>query len=470
MQSMNFAPTPEQQACIDAFQTGQDLVIQAGAGAGKTSTLKLMAESSDKRGLYVAYNKAIQVDAASTFPDNTQCRTAHSLAYRTHAVPFKHRLNGPRVTTRDTARILGISSPIQITDEVSLAPWEAARLVMDTVSKFCNSADDEIGRQHVPFIPGAENMDAIRGHIAPLAVKAWADLTDKNGSLRFQHDHYLKMWALSKPRLNFEVIYFDEAQDANPVIAKVIADQTHAQRVVVGDSCQAIYGWRGAVDAMQQFDGVQLTLSQSFRFGPAIAEAANEWLDMLDAPLRISGFDKIESTVAHVQFPDAILCRTNAEAIAQALSYQAQGKRVALVGGTAQIKAMAEASIELMSGRGTSHPELCAFKTWGELVEYSNEAEGRDLKVFVKLIEAYGAQAVIEVANAATNEESADIIISTAHKAKGREWNTVKLASDFNPKNEDDEPMSRSEMMLLYVAVTRAKITLDKSAIEEVMI
>lgn len=462
---MSFDPTPEQQACIDAFVTGENMVIEAGAGTGKTSTLKLMAEATDRRGIYVAYNKAIATDAKTSFPDNVDCRTAHSLAYRTHAIPFKHRLNGPRVTLRDTVRILGISQPVQITDETALSPMDLARLAMDTVGRFCNSADPEITRNHVPFIPGAEDMDAIRGHVFPLAVKAWADICDKNGQLKFQHDHYLKMWALSNPVLNCKFVLLDEAQDANPVIAGVVEAQTHAQRVMVGDRCQAIYGWRGAVDAMSEFNGKRLILSQSFRFGPAIAEQANEWLSKLDAPLRLSGFDKIDSKVAPVETPDAILCRTNAEAIAQAMSYQDQGKTVALVGGADAIKRMAEAAQELQSGRHTSHPELVAFKSWQEVCEYAQEAEGRDLKVFVTLINNYGADAVIRVADGTVSEDRADIVISTAHKAKGREWDTVKIAGDFQPKDDSDEPMSRSEMMLLYVGVTRARLVLDNSAL-----
>ena len=45
------------------------------------------------------------------------------------------------------------------------------------------------------------------------------------------------------------------------------------------------------------------------------------------------------------------------------------------------------------------------------------------------------------------------------------EWNSVKIAPDFkepvDAETGEDKPMSRSEMMLLYVAVTRAQLTLD---------
>jgi len=39
-------PTPEQEAILDAVRQGDNLVIEAGAGTGKTSTLKLIAEAN----------------------------------------------------------------------------------------------------------------------------------------------------------------------------------------------------------------------------------------------------------------------------------------------------------------------------------------------------------------------------------------------------------------------------------------
>lgn len=87
------------------------------------------------------------------------------------------------------------------------------------------------------------------------------------------------MWQLSRSVIPAGFIMFDEAQDANPVTAFVVQDQDSAQVIAVGDSCQAIYGWRGAIDALSEWpaDG-RLHLTQSFRFGPAVAAEANKWL------------------------------------------------------------------------------------------------------------------------------------------------------------------------------------------------
>ena len=38
------------------------------------------------------------------------------------------------------------------------------------------------------------------------------------------------------------------------------------------------------------------------------------------------------------------------------------------------------------------------------------------------------------------DEDTADLIVSTAHKAKGREWDSVRIANDFKAPQEDEEP------------------------------
>lgn len=52
-------PTYEQTAAADASATGEHLVIQAGAGTGKTTTLTQLAASTSRRGLYIAFNRSI---------------------------------------------------------------------------------------------------------------------------------------------------------------------------------------------------------------------------------------------------------------------------------------------------------------------------------------------------------------------------------------------------------------------------
>lgn len=292
-------PTPEQIAIIDAYKTGKDLVIEAGAGCGKTSVLKMAAATTPgRRGLYIAYNKAIQVEAEKSFPKDVTCKTAHALAYGSVGRLYARRLRQPRMRAENVAKILRINEPLHVSDNF-ITPTHLARIVMSTVTKFTHSAHWDISYQRVPYIPGydRDTMDTLNEVIPPLAVKAWEDICRADGKLPFSHDCYLKIWALSRPQLPYEYILLDEAQDSNPPVAAIVEGQRNAQKILVGDSSQSIYGWRGAQDAMSKFDGTRLTLSQSFRFGKAVADEANKWLDYLDAPLRLSGFEQITSRV-----------------------------------------------------------------------------------------------------------------------------------------------------------------------------
>jgi N12 class adenine-specific DNA methylase len=467
-------PTAEQQAIIDACVSGQNLVIEAGAGTGKTSTLRMAsAAMTGRTGLYVAYNKAIANEARGSFPANVTCATAHSLAFQAIGRSYARRLNSKRLPAHEIAALLGIREPMQLGEEM-LTPPQLAGIVMGTVGRFCHSADHAISSAHVPPVNGAAGLRRaqLTQFIVPLAASAWTDLQRSDGRLPFSHDHYLKMWQLTQPRLNAGFVLFDEAQDADPVIAAIIQGQDGAQKIAVGDSCQAIYGWRGAVDALATWPADQrLYLSQSFRFGVPIAEEANKWLENLGAVLRLKGTPSITSAIGTVTTPDAVLCRTNAEAVSQSLALLEQGRRVALVGGGDDIKRLAEAARELQQRGHTSHPELAAFRTWSAVQRYVRDDEGgADLATFVRLVDAHGPEAVIRTIDQLSSEDTADVVVSTAHKAKGREWNQVLIAPDFRePANDKDTGqrgvIPRADAMLAYVAVTRAKERLDRGSL-----
>jgi hypothetical protein len=465
-------PTAEQVAIIDACVTGQNLVIEAGAGTGKTSTLRMAATKMRGRGLYIAFSRAIAGDAKKSFPRNVSCSTAHSLAFRAVGHQYKKRLDGPRMPAHQAAVLLGIDTAFVVSKEHTIEAPQLARLALETVAGYCRTADDEIGLQHVPEVNGVDGLAAaaLAETVLPYAVDAWADLRRLDGRLKFQHDHYLKIWALGRPHLAADFVLFDEAQDADPLIASVVQAQG-CQLIAVGDECQAIYGWRGAVDALATWPAQQrLYLSQSWRFGPAIADEANKWLSLLNARLRLSGNPHLGSTVAGLDRPKAILCRTNAEAMSQAMAAMDDGQRAGLVGGGATIRKMAEAAQKLQSGQRTDHPELFAFKTWAEVQEYvRHDQAGKDLAVFVRLIDEFGAEEIIVAADRLSDERYAEVVISTAHKAKGREWPTVKIGNDFRQPSagENGTPgrVPRGEAMLAYVAVTRAKQTLDRGGL-----
>lgn len=467
----SFSPIAEQLTALDLFKTGASLAIEAGAGAGKTSTLILLANSTNRRGQYIAFNKAIVTEAAAKMPQHVAANTAHALAFRSVGKRYAHRLRGGRLKSMELANRLGLD-PITVTvqdgNRKRLDRSYLAGLVMRSVERFCQSADPEPTERHVPYIdgidvpPGAyENNRLVAAAIVPAMRRAWADLVDPRGSLPYKHSHYLKAWQLSNPRIDAEFILFDEAQDANPVMVAVVAAQTHAQLVWVGDSQQQIYSFTGAVNALASVPAEQRAyLTQSFRFGPAVAEVANRVLNALDAELRIVGTESIPSVVEPVADPDGLLTRTNAAAVRHVLGAIEAGTPVHLVGGGGEVVAFARAARDLMSGGRTEHPDLACFDSWTEVREYvAQDEQGGDLRLLVSLVDEFGVDVILNALDRMPREEDAELIVSTAHKSKGREWAAVQLAEDFPA-----EPTGE-ELRLLYVAVTRARLRLDVSAV-----
>ncbi|WP_405621984.1 3'-5' exonuclease [Streptomyces sp. NBC_00076] len=96
-----------------------------------------------------------------------------------------------------------------------------------------------------------------------------------------------------------------------------------------------------------------------------------------------------------------------------------------------------------------------------------HDPASRDLQPSVELVDTHGPEAVIAAVDALTDENKAEVTVSTAHKAKGREWPEVRIADDFPPPPDSDqqdasgrpipEAVSDSDARLAYVAVTRAQ-------------
>ncbi|MFF5304813.1 UvrD-helicase domain-containing protein [Streptomyces sp. NPDC013161] len=480
--SGKYPPTAQQQEIITAAVEGKNVAVQALAGTGKTSTLVMIAAQMLERRIgYIAFNRAIADEAGQKFGRNVTARTSHSFALQDlRNTPYRQKVstagrNSGARRPKDVAAALGITAELRVGDPEGnvqhVRPEEIAKIVMGAVRRYRQSADAELGRQHLgekwAHVPAARTL-------LDYSRRAWADIADPNSNkIVFDHDDYLKIWALGNPRLNFDTIFFDEAQDINPVLKKVIQDQD-AQIIVVGDSNQAIYEFRGAIDALKDWPAdVVLPLTQSWRFGPAVAEVGNAYLALLESDLRLQGAPTLDTVLGTVEEPDAILTYTNVGAISAVFTGFEAGKRVALVGGGRDIEDIARAARDLQQGRRTAHPELSAFENWSEVKEYAeSDEDAQTLQTFVRLVDRYTPQGLLNMIRDLVPEEARaeetrpELVVSTAHKSKGREWDLVQIWNDFPQPKEDTKTgelllPAQDKLRLAYVAVTRARQRLD---------
>lgn len=478
-------PTAEQQAAVEAFATGQNVVITAGAGTGKTSTLRLLADRADRRGLYVAFNKAIAEEARHSFPSTVQARTAHSLAYgwaRRHCPATLDRMGGRTPWQRvaelvdvEPMRLATHTEPGRLFDQAAVTRW-----TMDMVRRYCQSSATELEVTHMPTVIGLD--EATRRQVGemllPKAAPLWADMIAPAGSAAVGHETYLKLWGLSQPSLPGNYILFDEAQDASPVIAAVVLAQA-AQLVFVGDQNQAIFGFTGAVDAMAAFDAPhRLALTQSWRFGQHVAYVANTALEALDAPLRLTGHPGVVSRVGPDDTARAVLCRTNTATIATVLDAHERRQAVHLLGGVQTAQRFVDGADQLIATGRSQHPDLIAFSSWDQAREYAeHDPRGQEVAALVGLVDDYGTRVLQQaLERCVPTEAAAQVVVSTVHKAKGREWPSVRIDSDFDIEpaladvhhtDDSTRQQARAELMLAYVALTRCQVQLDPGTVAD---
>lgn len=459
--------TPEQQQIVRS--TARRLRVQAYAGTGKTATLVAYAQARpDQRILYLAFNKPIQREAARRFPRHVTCLTTHALAYRHIGRAFQ-----------DAGR-LGSLGASDLMDRFDLAPVDARR-VLDTLESFLRSADPRPSGRHLP----PDLIEADRTPVVRLAAWAWEAMQARDGDLPMTHDGYLKLYQLGRPDLSqtFDLLLFDEAQDANEVTLDLIGQQRLPQ-VVVGDTHQSIYAFRGAVDALSRFEADEtLRLTQSFRFGPGAAAVATALLAGLKGESVPVVGQPDRETVFEVDRnrPYTVIARTNATVFAEAVALLGT-TRFHLIGGVASYPFDRLVDVHhLLSGQPGAVRDgfLKRQRTASRLEAYAAEVDDKELLMLLKVARDHGAQTPDLVrrlqAEATADAQDAQVCLTTAHRAKGLEFEQVVLADDFPSFISDeglaqraDTPERVQELNLLYVAVTRARhaIELNRQALE----
>jgi superfamily I DNA/RNA helicase len=284
------------------------------------------------------------------------------------------------------------------------------------------------------------------------------------------HDGYLKLWSISRPSLKYDFILLDEAQDTNAAVIDALSAQ-RVQTVYVGDKYQQIYGFRGAFNAMEKIHvPTECALTTSFRFGEAVADIANALLGKFGEARRILGNPVKKSTINTMAGTTKIY-RTNMGLLSGLAATLGNGGKPFLAGGVGDLSALLNDVALMQSGQpAISNSDFFGFKNWHDLVSFAKTLEGASYQTEVQIFETYGVQQLkLMLERVEKNASDADVILTTAHKSKGKEWAHVEVCDDFatkhrmeyfqQPTYSFDDP-SVEEITLLYVALTRAQESL----------
>lgn len=466
-------PTPEQQAVID--DQSDVVVAKALAGSGKTTTSVGFTEARPhEKTLYVCFNKQNAEEARGRFPQHVTCRTSHSIAYA-------------RLDERTRARVPRSWNARVILDDLQAltgrAPqWAEAAIIArlfqdffaDTAPKVDVDLHSSRARAHDPNVRPLKLNDCARQ-----ANILWADMCNPNGRCRIPHDGYLKNFVLGRPRLGFDRVIFEEAQDGNPLMNALVRQQVEygAKLLILGDEHQSIYQFRGAYNAFGDLpEGASVhTLTNTWRFGPNTAGQVNLLLAAFkpDEAARIVGCG--EDRPWDDRTVTTHLARTNAQLFEMAVAHverHDQG-RIHWVGGIHGYRVhMLLDAYALWEGRKSEVQDelLRRFNTWEELHQYAEATQDPDARILHRLVEDYRHRIPELVeridARVAPTLEGASISLGTGHKSKGLEFPQVQLCDDFDKSFErvlaayemnEAGPDEEQEINLLYVALSRGK-------------
>ncbi|XP_050414596.2 F-box DNA helicase 1 [Patella vulgata] len=467
--------------------------IVAFAGTGKTTTLVRYTQlRPNLRFLLVVYNKSVCEHAKTKFPSNVTIKTGHGLAFGVTGRRYKaaNKLNSYGL------KVYSVAMELQNIKGENL--YVRAKFVLETLNNFLSSSDKTVNIDHAPsFHRNDDGVIKVIEDSSKLiyvndAAYLWRRMKDYNDKkIGMTHDGYLKLYQLQEPQLSdYDVILIDEAQDLTPSVIDIMLQQRQT-KILVGDPHQQIYSFRGAVNAMQHIPSTKtFYLTQSFRFGPEIAHVAACCLQLLKKVTEktIVGHGKPGKITGETIGQLAIIARCNftlfAEAVKKCCYSNMENQKVGFVGGTdgfgfpiiQDIYTLMMPSHERIAAkREIRNSFIARFKTIGDLEKYATKAMDPELLGKIKIVKTYNHNLpghIDKILSKTIKDISvADVVFSTAHKAKGLEFSTVKVTDDYTYLGPGSSvvlgpgPIPYDESNLLYVAITRAKQALQLSPV-----
>ncbi|OUI88263.1 hypothetical protein HK11_07510 [Acetobacter sp. DmW_043] len=426
--------TPEQTAVIARSPT-ESFKVVAGAGCGKTSTLVMFSTQWARyRGLYLAFNASIAREARGRFGRHVEARTAHAYAFAALNIGSleRSRLTG-RYTTRHVRQLekeLGIK-----------APPGSAGIALQTLSAFLVSAGTKLTQAHCPEQDMARNRD-----IRTFVAEAFRYIMRyERHDFPITHDVYLKRFEMEGQITGYDYIMVDEAQDLNPVLFSIL-EKSGLPVVAAGDPHQSIFAFRGAVDAMSALHVPALPLSRSWRFGEPVAQLASRVLSCHSVPPRypLHGNPAVKSAIHLYQgkirpsHETLVMARTNIRLFE---SLALIDRPFHVLGGIQDMVQDIRAALSLYRQSIGAPPSQAGqgrlpFSSWAELLA-AREGDTADpmARKLVTIIEKHGSDLDTKIGVIQSlhrdDPEEVSLICSTAHKAKGREFETVMMLDDF---------------------------------------
>src|SRR5271166_717215 len=461
--------------CEAVSELQENLLIQAVAGSGKTTTIIEALRYAPGSSLFMAFNKAIAEDIRQRAPAG-DVKTLNALG---HGLVMGNR--GGKLNARKSLdiikKIMGDSSDFKdhgytLSRVVGLMKNCAFGIYSDVDSQEIIDLIEAYAFE-IPF----EKLS----DFAIICREAFEQSRLKEDEFDFDDQLWLPVannWAFPA----YDNVFIDESQDLSP-IQHLMAQRLNAQGgrlVAVGDRHQAIYGFRGAshnsMDELKQMFGMaELPLSISYRCSQSVVLAAQQfcyeiqWRDGAPQGDVLWNNEDPGSSKAFAKY--MIVCRNNAPLFREILRCVREKEPCRVMSN------FLDSFQSFIRGfKATYTSDLQAkLDRWFEREREAALAKGKKGKLkglydkyeTIKLLcgEFKLVADMVQMVKA-LGESTRGPIFATIHKAKGLEHEHVyilrpDLLGGFGDLTKEQQ---QQEENLHYVAITRAAGTLTYGA------
>jgi superfamily I DNA/RNA helicase len=482
-----FKASEKQEKIFNVWNnTDKNILINAVAGSGKTTTLLELLQYCKYRTLFLAFNKSVQEEIQSKIDEkglsHGKALTMHSLGLSAIRAHYK----GARVHINN-GKNFDILKSVQAKHKTIFRKmsWEEKLKLSYTLMDM-----NDIARLFL-----TDDIKEIRNHLESMdksfvvheeIVSLWASFVNlreasykgKNIIVDFNDMIYLAA------RENFNIpvepyyLMVDEAQDLNlaqhKLVRNLINQGTIIKWIAVGDRNQSIYGFSGAYSSsFDKFKSMgeveELPLDICYRCAQNIIDETNEVYDVMEYGTEEKGIVGVITDVNEVKPDSMIICRNTSPIIK--LYFQLLG-----LGIPAYIKGE-----DILASITRFLKPYANYTVGGTKIELGYELDklqkdksdkGR-IKLYVFKENYSNFQAL--VANMSTDYEVIKVLLDkvqnlfkvkdkaamlcTIHKAKGLEADVVYILNEnLIPSKFATSPEQLiQEQNLKYVARSRAK-------------
>ena len=489
-------PSHYQEAIYDFVEHDVgNLVVEAAAGAGKTSTLLqiLRLLPSDKKVLFCAFNKDIVKEITKKVPKditNVDIRTVHSLGF----LMIQRNLKGEEIIPNENKYRQFIYNNL---DEISMinTTYMKYKDKMKYIDNICNLVDFARfylvnSEKEIEKLVDRYDVDIIADEVeATIKVLEWGKTSINE--IDFTDMIWLPYVLDLKPiGLLFDYILGDECQDFSIAQRELLlrCRKINTRMFFFGDKNQAIYSFCSAdpqsFDVLKSLPNTKsLPLSISYRCAKNIVRFAQnivETIEHNEANVN-EGEIKYNVQLEEVEDGDMVLCRNNAPLMKIYNDFIRMGKKCQIKGKDIGlnlkklVKSMKQDELNVSLEKDGLFVRLydSLFSMRDKMIKQSgldNKTIMNDSKItsrldMIKALEVLSEglntsdELVDKISNMFSDKKINGISLSTIHKAKGLEATNVYIVCpSLMPCKSATLPWElEQERNLQYVAYTRAK-------------